>query len=127
MYSAGFFQGEMSVLRLVTALSGDISEFGRLAVWIIDREADERVGKAFVGVKDDAVDIDPVRCCGERLALAVDSLVSDLSGISHVGVSVENLDCAGMPERLAQDGGSLDWDDQDGGSGCPGVKDGGSG
>jgi len=47
----------------------------------------------------------PARCCDGRLARTVDSV---LSGINQSGVSVENEDCAGIPVRLVQDGGSMD-------------------
>jgi hypothetical protein len=98
---------------------------------MIEREGYEREEES-VDVRDEAVVIDlggrdPMLCCGMRLGLAVDSVLADLSGNSHVGLSVEKVDCAGIPVRLTQDGGSLDSGDQDGGSGCPGVKDGGSG
>jgi hypothetical protein len=97
-------------------------EFGRLSVWIIDGEGYREEKESFVDVRDETVVIDPdLTSCSERSALGT------LSGKSQVGVSVENFDCAGIPERLSQDGGFLDSEDQDGGSGCPGVKDGGSG
>lgn len=92
----------MLVLKLVNASSVFTFELGRLAAWIIER---------FVEVRDDVVDIepsdvDPLR--GRRLALAVDSVLTDWSRVIQVGLSVENVDCAGIPERLIQDGGSVD-------------------
>ena len=70
---------------------------------------------------------DRVFCIG-RFDLVAESIVADLSGGGNIqfGDSVEYLDCAGMPGTLAQDVGFLVACDQDGGSGCPGVKDGGS-
>ena len=94
----------MLVLKLVNASSVTTFELGRLAVWIIER---------FVEVRDDVVDVepsdvDPLRGSGGRLALAVDSVLTDWSRVIQVGLSVENVDCAGIPERLIQDGGSVD-------------------
>ena len=118
----------MSVSKLIRATSGSMFDFGRRSVWIIDGAAYREEKELFVDVRDETVVIDPdLTSCSERSALAMDSVLGALSGKSQFGVSVENLDCPGIPERLSQDGGFLDSEDQDGGSGCPGVKDGGSG
>jgi hypothetical protein len=103
----------MLVLKLINASSVFMFELGSLAVWIIDRATGERGEIAFVEVRDDVVDIepcdvDPLRGSGGRLTLAVDSVLTDWSRVIHVGLSVENVDCAGIPERLIQDGGSVD-------------------